>query len=64
VQCLVHHDPAPAGSTPDPDRSFVTNCQRTGANLTVTLRVLSSEGNRDPQELAGIVQQAWRELGE
>jgi len=62
VQCLVHHDQEPAGSTPDPDRSFVTNCQRTGPGLTVTLRSLSSEGNRDPRELAGIVEQAWKEL--
>jgi hypothetical protein len=62
VQCLVHHDQEPAGSTPDPDRPFVTNCQRTGPGLTVTLRSLSSEGNRDPRELAGIVEQAWREL--
>ncbi|WP_086846135.1 hypothetical protein [Amycolatopsis kentuckyensis] len=62
VQCLVHHDPAAAGSTPDPDRSFVTNCQRTGPDLTVTVRSLSAEGNRDPRELAGIVEEAWRVL--
>jgi hypothetical protein len=62
VQCLRHNDLATAGSTPDPDRSFVTHCQRTDADLTVTLRSLSSEGNRDPRELAGIVEQAWREL--
>jgi hypothetical protein len=62
VQCLRHNDPTSAGSTPDPDRSVVTHCQRTGPDLTVTLRSLSSEGNRDPRELAGIVEQAWREL--
>lgn len=63
VQCLVHNDPAAPGSTPDPERSFVMNCQRTGPGLTVTVRSMGTEGNRDPQELAGIVEQAWRELG-
>jgi hypothetical protein len=63
VQCLVHNDPAPVGSTPDPERSFVTNCQRTGSALTVTVRSLSSEGNRDARELAGIVDEAWTTLG-
>ncbi|WP_439379769.1 hypothetical protein [Amycolatopsis lexingtonensis] len=62
VQCLVHNDAAPAGSTPDPDRSFVTNCQRSGPDLTVALRSISAEGNRDPRELAGIVEEAWKEL--
>ncbi|MEV7098442.1 hypothetical protein AB0M80_36950 [Amycolatopsis sp. NPDC051045] len=62
VQCLRYNGSTPAGSAPDPERSFVTNCQRTGPALTVTLRSISSEGNRDPRELAGIVEQAWREL--
>lgn len=62
VQCLVHHDSAAAGTTPDPDRSFVTSCQRSGPALTVTLRCVSAEGNRDPHELAGIVEAAWKEL--
>ncbi|WIY00289.1 hypothetical protein QRX60_40535 [Amycolatopsis mongoliensis] len=62
VQCLVHNDPVAPGSTPDPDRSFVLNCQRTGPGLTVTVRSMGTDGNRDPQELAGIVEQAWREL--
>ena len=62
VQCLVHNDPAAPGSTPDPDRSFVLNCQRTGPGMTVTVRSMGTEGNHDPQELAGIVEQAWREL--
>ncbi|WP_329048092.1 hypothetical protein OG738_37405 [Amycolatopsis sp. NBC_01488] len=30
VQCLLHNDPVAPGATPDPDRSFVLNCQRTG----------------------------------
>ncbi|MEV6644069.1 hypothetical protein [Amycolatopsis sp. NPDC051371] len=63
VQCLVHNDPAAPGSAPDPDRSFVTNCQRTGAGLTVAVRSMGTEGNRDPRELAGIVEQAWQEIG-
>ncbi|MCR6489291.1 hypothetical protein M8542_41395 [Amycolatopsis sp. OK19-0408] len=63
VACLLHNDPAAPGSTPDPDRSFVLSCQRTGPGLTVTVRSLATEGNRDPQELAGIVEQAWKELG-
>ncbi len=62
VQCLVHNDPAAPGSAPDPDRSFVLNCQRTGPGLTVTVRSLGTEGNHDARELAGIVEQAWREL--
>ncbi|MEU4524259.1 hypothetical protein AB0F52_36755 [Amycolatopsis sp. NPDC024027] len=62
VQCLRHNDPTPAGSAPDPARSVVTSGQRTGPALTVTLRALSSEGNRDPRELAALVNQAWREL--
>ncbi|WP_290060002.1 hypothetical protein [Amycolatopsis solani] len=62
VQCLVHHDPEPAGSPPDPDRSSVLSCQRSGPDLTVTVRCLSAEGNRDPRELAGIVEEAWKEL--
>ncbi|MEU4248318.1 hypothetical protein AB0F15_13000 [Amycolatopsis sp. NPDC026612] len=62
VQCLRHNPSTPAGSTPDPEQIVVTNCQRTGPGLTVTLRSLSSEGNRDPRELAAIVEQAWREL--
>ncbi|WP_206789821.1 hypothetical protein [Amycolatopsis sp. MtRt-6] len=59
VQCLVHHDPVRAGSTPDPDQTSVQTCQRTGPGLTVTLRSLSSEGNRDPREMAGILEEAW-----
>ncbi|WIX91962.1 hypothetical protein [Amycolatopsis sp. DG1A-15b] len=62
VQCLRHNGPAAPGSAPAPQESFVTNCQRTGPDLTVTLRSLSSEGNRDPRELAALVDQAWREL--
>lgn len=62
VQCLVHNDPAAPGSASDPERSFVLNCQRTGPGLTVTVRSMGTEGNRDPRELAGIVEQAWREL--
>jgi hypothetical protein len=62
VQCLVHNDPAASGSASDPDRSFVTNCQRSGPGLTVAVRSMGTEGNHDPQELAGIVEQAWREL--
>ncbi len=64
VQCLVHNAPAAPGSTPDPDQSFVMNCQRTGPGLTVAVRSLGTEGNRDPRELAGIVEQAWTTLGE
>jgi hypothetical protein len=64
VQCLLHNDPTPTGSTPDPESSFVINCQRTGPGLTVTVRSLGTEGNRDPQELAGLVELAWREVGE
>ncbi|VVJ25003.1 Uncharacterised protein [Amycolatopsis camponoti] len=63
VQCLVHNAPAAPGATPDPDQSFVLNCQRTGPGLTVAVRSLGTEGNHDPQELAGIVEQAWKELG-
>lgn len=63
VQCLLHNNLSAPGSTPDPDLSFVMNCQRTGPGLTVTVRCLGAEGNRDPQELAGIVEQAWREAG-
>ncbi|MGW4064320.1 hypothetical protein ACWEGE_38955 [Amycolatopsis sp. NPDC004747] len=59
VQCLVQHDPVSAGSAPDPDRSAVRTCQRTGTDLTVTLKGLSSEGNRDPREMAGLVEEAW-----
>ncbi|MGW3966597.1 hypothetical protein ACWED2_42745 [Amycolatopsis sp. NPDC005003] len=59
VQCLVHHDPVNAGSTPDPEGSSVRTCQRVGPDLTVTLRSLSSEGNRDPREMAGLVEEAW-----
>ncbi len=62
VQCLRHNGSVPAGSAPDSTQVVVTNCQRTGPNLTVTLKSLSSEGNRDPRELAGLVDQAWREL--
>ncbi|WP_370962710.1 hypothetical protein [Amycolatopsis sp. cg9] len=62
VQCLVHNDTTVAGSTPDPERSFVTSCQRSGPDLTVTLRPVSAEGNRDPRELAGIVEEAWKGL--
>lgn len=62
VQCLVHNDPAAPGSTPDPERSFVMNCQRTGPGLTVTVRSMGTDGNRDPQELAGIVDEAWATL--
>jgi hypothetical protein len=62
VQCLVHNDPAAPGSAPDPDRSFVTNCQRSGPGLTVAVRSMGTDGNHDPQELAGIVEQAWRGL--
>ena len=62
VQCLVHHDPAAAGSTPDPERSSVRTCQRSGPDLTVSVRSLSSDGNRDPREMAGIVEEAWRAL--
>ncbi|MEU8635799.1 hypothetical protein AB0C38_26840 [Amycolatopsis sp. NPDC048633] len=64
VQCLVHNDPAAPGSAPDPERSFVINCQRTGPGLTVTVRSMGTEGNRDPQELARIVDEAWTTLGE
>ncbi|WP_372665542.1 hypothetical protein [Amycolatopsis kentuckyensis] len=63
VQCLVHNAPAAPGSTPDPDQSFVLNCQRTGPGLTVAVRSLGTEGNRDPREMAGIVDQAWTTLG-
>ncbi|OXM69942.1 hypothetical protein [Amycolatopsis vastitatis] len=63
VQCLLHNNPAAPGSTPDPDLSFVMQCQRTGPGLTVTVRSMGTEGNHDPQELAGIVEQAWREVG-
>ncbi|MET9001695.1 hypothetical protein [Amycolatopsis sp. Hca4] len=59
VQCLVQHDPVSAGSAPDPERSSVRTCQRTGTDLTVTLKSLSSEGNRDPREIAAIVEEAW-----
>lgn len=62
VQCLVHHDPAAAGSTPDPELSSVRTCQRSGPDLTVSVRSLSSSGNRDPREMAGIVEEAWRAL--
>ncbi|WP_410645688.1 hypothetical protein [Amycolatopsis sp. lyj-346] len=62
VQCLRHNGSTAAGSTPDPEQSFVTSCQRTGPDLTVTVRSLGSAGNRDPRELAGLVDQAWREL--
>lgn len=62
VQCLLHNDPAALGSTPDPDQSFVTSCQRSGPALTVTIRTLSREGNGDPRELAGIVKEAWGTL--
>ena len=64
VQCLMHNDPTPAGSAPDPERSFVTSCQRTGPGLTVTIRSLGTDSNRDPQEFAGIVEQAWRILSQ
>jgi hypothetical protein len=63
VQCLLHNNPAAPGSTPDPDLSFVMNCQRTGPGLTVTVRSMGTEGNHDPQELAGLVEQAWRDVG-
>jgi hypothetical protein len=63
VQCLLHNNPAAPGTTPDPDLSFVMSCQRTGPGLTVTVRSMGTEGNHDPQELAGIVEQAWREIG-
>lgn len=63
VQCLVHNALTAPGSTPDPDQTFVLNCQRTGPGLTVAVRSLSSEGNHDARELAGIVEQAWQELG-
>ncbi|MEU0537511.1 hypothetical protein [Amycolatopsis tolypomycina] len=59
VQCLVHHDPENAGSAPDPERSSVRVCQHTGPDLTVTLQSISSEGNRDPREFAGILEEAW-----
>ena len=61
VQCLVHNAPAAPGSTPD--QSFVLNCQRTGPGMTLAVRSLSSEGNHDARELAGIVEQAWQDLG-
>jgi hypothetical protein len=63
VQCLLHNNFSAPGFTSDPDLSFVLNCQRTGPGLTVTVRCLGAEGNHDPQELAGIVEQAWREVG-
>ncbi|RSM39087.1 hypothetical protein DMA12_31190 [Amycolatopsis balhimycina DSM 5908] len=63
VQCLLHNTRGGPGNDPDPALSFVTNCQRTGPGLTVTVRTNGIEGNHDPQELAGIVEQAWREVG-
>ncbi|WP_410615037.1 hypothetical protein [Amycolatopsis sp. lyj-109] len=62
VQCLRHNPSTPVGSEPDPEQSFVVNCQRTGPGLTVTLRSLSSQGNRDPRELTAIVNEAWEIL--
>ena len=39
------------------------NCQRTGPGLTVTVRSMGTEDNRDPPEPAGIVEEAWATLG-
>ncbi|EOD66022.1 hypothetical protein [Amycolatopsis vancoresmycina] len=62
VQCLVHNDPAAPGSAPDPELSFVTNCQRTGPGLTVAVRSLGADGNRDPAKIASLLDQAWDTL--
>jgi hypothetical protein len=62
VQCLLHNDPTPVGQAPDPERSFVTACQRTGDDLTVGLRIIAREDRPTPDRLAAAVDEAWREL--
>lgn len=62
VRCLLHNDPASPGSPPDPELTYVVNCQRTGPGLTVAVRSLGAEGNRDPEKIAGLLEQAWDTL--
>ncbi|MEV4051795.1 hypothetical protein AB0J55_11470 [Amycolatopsis sp. NPDC049688] len=62
VQCLVHNDPAAPGSPADPNQTYVMNCQRTGPGLTVAVRSLGADGNRDPAKIASLLEQAWDTL--
>lgn len=63
VQCLLHNDPTPLGQQQDPESSFATACQRTGAGLTVTLRTTARDTPPTPEKLAAVVEEAWTALG-
>jgi hypothetical protein len=51
VSCVVRNNPS--GET------FVANCQRTGADLTVTVSHANGDLGGDPEAVADVVNEAW-----
>lgn len=55
VSCAVRNDPS--------GQSFVTNCQRTRGNLTVTVAQVNGDLNEKPEAVAELVNEAWSQVG-
>ncbi|MET7696593.1 hypothetical protein [Streptomyces sp. NPDC005485] len=62
VDCVIYNDPTNSGGTPASDSVHVISCQRTADGLTVQIRQVSGDVGHDPQQVAGLVDQAWTAL--
>lgn len=54
VSCVVRNDPS--------GQTFVTGCQRTSGNLTVTVAQVNGDLNEKPETVAKLVDEAWTQL--
>jgi hypothetical protein len=62
VACVVQNDATVAGQSPRPDAVHVLTCLRTGSGLTVQVGGVSGPVGKRPEEVAALVDEAWKKL--
>jgi hypothetical protein len=62
VACVVQNDVTVSGQSPAPDAVHVLTCMRTAPGLTVQVGSVGGPVARRPEEVAALVDEAWKKL--